>query len=240
MDFRQFRRDPAKVQAACKEGNDGSVIALKKTVIYVPERYVEKQLAVIGAQTFIVGVFAQVVDDAYAVFLGAAMVQVEPTSIATVKFGDETYLELSFDPGARVIVTQEVVQDKILTYRMYDEFISKGHAPWFLSYDDKIQVLFTSDELAGVKLMENHAMLELNAAATCRDPADINRYYRHGITDFHYVDTKAPINIPLMSVAYGTTNTVSRLMGSYWDQGVDSALVNPSSEVENIERLLRS
>lgn len=241
MHASQFTRDPEKVRQACAVGDDGSVVALKPSKIYIPERFVEKQLAVIGAQNHIVGVFAHVVDDKYyAVFLGVAMVAVEPTAISTVKFDDDSYLELSFDPGARILVSQEVVKDKILTYRIYDEMISKGHMPWYLGYDDRIQLLYTADALSGMGMLSNHAMLELNAAAISRDPANINTYYRHAVKSYADMEAHPPSTIPLMSVSYGTTNTVSRLMGSYFEQGVNSALVNPSTKVENIERLLRS
>lgn len=241
MDARHLKRDPDKVRAACTVGQDGSVVALKPTKIYFPERFIEKQLATIGAQNYVVGLFAHVVEDQYyAVFLGAAMVHVEPTSIATVKFGDDSYLEMSFDPGARILTSQETVQDRLLTYRMYDEVISKGHAPWYLNYDDCIRLLYTADSLAGVGMLRNHAMLELNAAAICRDPKNINRYYRHAVQSYDDVAAHQPTIIPLMSVSYGTTNTVSRIMGSYLEQGIASSLVNPSTKVENIERLLRT
>lgn len=241
MDYRHFKRNPNKVRAACKVGSDGSVIATRPSKLYFPERFLEKQLAVIGAQNYVVGIFAHVVDDTYfATFLGAAMVHVEPTAIATVKFGDDTYLELGFDPGARILVNQEVVQDGMLTYRIYDEIISKGHTPWYMSYDDLIKLLFTANDLAGVNLLANHAMLELNAAAVSRNAANMNQYYRHFIKSYEDILAHPPATIPLMSVSYGTTNTVSRIMGSYWEQGINSALVNPATKVENIERLLRT
>ncbi len=239
MDYRQFVRDPETVKAACAEGADGSIVALKPSRIYIPERFIEKELAVIGTDNYIVGIFALVVGNAYAVFLGVAMMHVEPTTIATVKFGEDSYLELSFDPGSRILVSQEVVQDKLLTYKVYDEVISKGHSPWYLDYDDRVMLLYSADALAGVNMLSNHAMLELNAAATSRDPKNINRYYRHAVTKYTDLRDLQPTTIPLMSVSYGTTNTVSRIMGSYWDQGIASALVNPSTKVENIERLLR-
>lgn len=240
METIPFVRNAEKVKAACKEGNDGSIIAVKPTKIYVPERFVEKQLVIVGAETFIVGIFAQVVEDKYyAVFLGAAMFHVEPTSIATVKFNGDSYLELSFDPGARILVSQEVVQDRLITYRIYDEIISKGHMPWYMGYDDRIQLLFTADRLAGVGMLANHAMLELNAAAISRAPANINQYFRHAVENYEEVDHQLPTTIPLMSVSHGTTNTVSRIMGSYLEQGLNSSLINPSTQVQNIERLLR-
>jgi len=241
MDAIPFVRDAAKVKAACHEGNDGSIIALKPVKMILPERFVEKQLAIVGADTYVVGIVALVVDDKYyAVFLGTAMFHVEPTTIATVKYHGDSYLELSFDPGARILVTQEVVQDNLITYRIYDEIISKGHMPWYMNYDDRIQLLFTANKLAGMEMLSNHAMLELNAAAISRDPTNINRFYRHAIDSYDDLIKKPPITIPLMSVSYGTTNTTSRIMGSYFEQGLNSSLVNPSTQVENIERLLRS
>jgi hypothetical protein len=241
MDTTHFVRDPERVRKACREANDGSVVAVKPTKIVIPERFIEKQLAEIGAETYIVGIWAQVVEDKYfAVFLGTAMFHVEPTSIATVKYDGDSYLELSFDPGARILVSQEVVQDRLITYRIYDEVISKGHMPWYLGYDDRIRLLFTADKLAGVGMLSNHAMLELNAAAISRDPDNIARYYRHFVQDFKDLEQHPPLTIPLMSVSYGTTNTTSRLLGSYFEQGLNSSLVNPSTQVENIERLLRA
>lgn len=241
MTTHRYKRDPEKVRQACAVGADGSVTALKPTKIMIPERFVENGLAVIGAQNQIAGVFAHIVDDTYyAVFLGVAMVTVEPTAISTVKYDDDSYLELAFDPGSRVIVSQEVVMDKMLSYRLYDEMISKGRMPWYMGYDDRVRLLYTADALSGMPLLSNHAMLELNAAAISRDPANVNTYYRHAVKSYADMEAHPPSTIPLMSVSHGTTNTVSRLMGSYFEQGLDSALANPSTKVENIERLLRS
>ena len=45
--------------------------------------------------------------------------------------------------------------------------------------------------------------------------------------------------LPLKSIAYGLSNTTSRLMGNYLNDGMNSALVNPSTQNESIEDLLR-
>lgn len=241
MSPHRYKRDPEKVRQACAVGEDGSVTALKPTKIIIPEQFVENGLAEIGAQVKVAGIFAHIVDDEYyAVFLGITMLTMEPTAITTVKFDDTSYLELAFDPGARIVTTREVVMDKMLCYRVYDEMISKGHMPWYLSYDDRVSLLFTADALSGMPLLSNHAMLELNAAAISRDPKNINSYYRHAVKSYADMEAHPPTTVALMSVSYGTTNTVSRLMGSYFEQGTDSALANPSTKVENIERLLRS
>lgn len=241
MDYAVLVRNAKAVKAACKEGNDGSIVTTRKATIVIPERFLDKQLATIGRHLYVVGVFAHVVDDKYyANFLAPTMVELGQANVSTVKFDETSYLEFSYDPGQLLLKTQECVMDKLIVYRIYDEVYSKGHVPWYLNYDDKIKLLFASDRVAGSNIMSNHAMLELNAAATTRDPKDIATFFRQVVKSYEEVEHAHPIHIPLMSVTHGTTNAVSRLMGSYWDQGITAELVNPSTKVENIERLLRS
>jgi hypothetical protein len=236
-----LKRDVARVKASYKQGNDGSIIATKPTKLIFPERFLEKSLAEIGVRSYVAGCFAHVVEDeVYAVVLAVAMIEVKPSSIATIKIEGDSYIEMSFEPGDRLIVQQEAIQDKFMAFHMYNEIISKGHVPWYLHYDDRIKLLFTANKLAGMDLLSNHGVLELNAAAISRDPKDINRFYRHAVESYAQADKDTPISISLMSVSYGTTNATSRLMGAYWEQGLNSELANPSTQVENVERLLRT
>jgi len=241
LNIHGLTRDAEAVKAACKEGTNGSIVALKPSKLIFPERFLEKNLATIGLRSYVVGCFAHVVEDRhYAVFLATAMVEVKPSAIATIKIDGDSYVEMGFEPGDTLLVAQEAIEDKLLTYQIYNELISKGHMPWYMHYDDRIKLLFTANALAGVNLLSNHAMLELNAAAISRDPKDINRFYRHAVESYAQADRDTPISISLMNVSYGTTNAASRLMGAYWEQGLNSELANPSTQVENVERLLRT
>lgn len=241
LNIHSLVRDAEKVKAACREGNDRSVIVTKPSKIIFPERFIEKGLAEIGVRSYVVGCFAHVVEDThYAVFLAVAKVEVKPSSIATIKIDGDAYVEMSFEPGDALIVTQEVVEDKFMAFHVYNELISKGHMPWYMHYDDRVKLLFTANALAGMELLSNHVVLELNAAAISRDPKDINQFYRHTVASYAQADKDTPIAISLMNVSYGTTNATSRLMGAYWEQGLNSELANPSTEVQNVERLLRT
>jgi hypothetical protein len=51
--------------------------------------------------------------------------------------------------------------------------------------------------------------------------------------------TKPPTFIPFRSPIYGATNTTAKLIGAYFDDSINSALVNPSEKVEGVESLLR-
>lgn len=241
MDYQRWTRDASKVHASLYEGKDGSILTLKKAAIYVPERYAEKQLASIGAEVYILGIFALVMEDKYyAVSNALAKVRLKNPTIATVKFDGDNYLEFTFEPGSVVIADKELVKDDILAYHVFEEFITKGRVPWFMDYQRDLVGLFDTAELhAGVRLGNNHVVLEIIAAAITRSAKDPTAYYRHLIHKASDLKTIAPATIPLRSVSYGATNTTSKLVGSYFGEGLTSALVNPADKVETIETILR-
>jgi hypothetical protein len=234
MDWKAFKRNPAKVRSAVQVQPDKSVVALRGVRIYVPERYLEKELADISSETYIVGIYAMVTDDGfYAVSRINAMMRICPTAINTVKFDQDSYLEFLFEPGSVVLATTDLVASETLVYQIFDEFVAKGKLPWFLDYDDRARLFESADKHAGVNLGKSHAILAMITAATTRQQDDRARYYRHNLAN------SIPVTIPLRSITYGTTNTTSKLVGAQWGDAVDSALVTPAEKVEKVEELLR-
>lgn len=240
MDWSRWKREPSKVHAALTELPDGSVVTSKRCAIYIPKRFEEKQLAVIGAETYIVGIFAIVIDDkSYGVSTANAMMRIHPSIISTVKFGEDSYLEFAFEPGSVVIGNTSLIKSDILVYKIFDEIIAKGHIPWYVEYEDLAKLFDSADHHAGVNLGRSHSILEMFAAAIARDSVDRSKYYRHTVRGQDDIVTRPPTIIPLRSVTYGATNTTAKLLGSYWADGLTSALVNPSEKTERIEELLR-
>lgn len=240
MDTSRFVRDPSKVHAALRVMDDKSVVTSRGVKIYVPERYVEKDMADIGSETYIVGIFAIVVDDKYyGVSTANAMMRIKPTTISTVKFDQDTYLEFAFEPGSIVIATTKLIRSDTLVYYIFDEFIAKGRIPWFLGYEDLAKLFDSADHHAGVPLAAHHSILEMFAAAIARVNTNRAKYYRHQVEKQTDSIEKPPAFIPLRSITYGATNTTAKLTGSYFSEGLNSALANPSERHEQIEDLLR-
>lgn len=241
MDPSVWKRDASKVRPALAVQADGSVVATRPVKIYVPERFVEKGLGEIGSETFILGVFAIVVDDKYyAVNKVTALVRIKPTTTSTVKFDGTSYLEFFFEPGSVVIATTSLVMSDTLVYHIFNFFLSNGAVPWYLSYEDVATLFLTADRHAGVRLIKNHSILEMFAAAIARNPANRTVYYRHMLEDGAESPTQQPAWIALRNISLGATNTTARLQGSYWADGLTSALANPSTKLERVEQLLRS
>ena len=238
MDIASLTRDASKVAAAFKVTGE-QVVALKEIRILIPERYTEKGLAKIGKETHLVGIYAMVVGQHYAVSRINAMMQFNPSVINTIKIRGDNYLELIFDPGSVVLATNRLVVNDNIAYLIFDEFISKGHIPWFIGYDDLARLFETSDKHAGLKLGSRHVVLGMIAASITRAKSDRTMYYRHAIANVKDPSTVPFAHIKLRSISHGTTNTTSRLVGSFWNDGLTSALVNPAEKTEQIEELLR-
>lgn len=240
MNPRNLVRDPARVHACLKELPDGRLVTTKGVKIYVPTRFAERGLAQIGIETHIVGIYAITVEDKYyGVSLVNAMQRIQPTSTVKVVLDDDEYYEFSFAPGATVVSSVQLVRTDTLVYKIYDEIIAKGRVPWYLGYPELAKLFDTAQYHAGANIGQNHEVTELIVSMIARDPKNRARYYRQVVQSPADVVKTPPVFIPLRSVTYAATNTTNKLAGSYFKEGLVSALVTPAERVERIEELLR-
>lgn len=240
MDPKVLVRDASKVHACLFENSKGELYASKACKIITPVRYGERKLASITNEIRIVSIFAIVVEDKfYAVSKVLAMMQITPTSTNVIKVNGDEYYEFYFEKGSMVCPNLNLVKDDQLAYKVYDEIIAKGNVPWYFSYEDLGKLFTTAKEHANIHLAANNVPLEMIAASISRNPKDRRTYYRHAFKNATEMSKVQPDYIPLRSVIYGATNTTAKLMGAYFDDGLMSALVNPSDRVEGVEQLLR-
>lgn len=240
MDTTALVRDASKVHAALKELPDGSVVALEPVKIYSPHKYLEKNLVTVGMETYILGIYGITVKDKYlGVSLINAMIQIEPTNTNKIKINGEDYFEFVFDAGAVVFKSTTLVRIDTLVYRIYDEFISKGSIPWYMSYEDLGHIFDSAKKFANANIGSNPEVTQLIASIIVKDPNNRSKYYRTAVKTQEDLKNIPPLFVPLKSVSYSATNTTSKLSGAYFNEGVTSALLNPSDRVERIESLLR-
>lgn len=241
MSTSKFIRQAQAVTSTLRETPDGRLITLKGCKVYIPGRYLEKNLAQIGAEKYICGICAIVVDDKYyGVLMVNAMIGIEPTVTNHVEFDGDEYFEFVFDPGAVLINNLNLVQTDTIPYRIYDEYLSNGRVPWYVGMEDLADVYGTAKEHADANVGTEHAITELIVSLIARDPQDRSQRYRHTIKDKRELITRPPVYVPLASVHYSATNTVNKLAGNYFSEGVRSAIIAPASRVEDIENLLKA
>jgi hypothetical protein len=241
MDPKKLVHDAFKVKSHLRETSDEKLVAVKPVKIYIPSRFAERNLASVGIETHICGIAGLVVEDRYyALFLVNAMMRIEPTSTLKIMVGDEEYYEFSFEAGATVLPSVQLVKTDTLVFRIYDEFIAKGRVPWYMGYDELGKLFDTAKTFAGANIGQNHEVTELLVSMIARDPEDRTKYYRQTVKSLGDLVSRPPTIIPLRSVQYSATNTVNKLAGSYWNDALTSALVSPGERTERIEALLRT
>lgn len=240
MNPKELVRDAERIHGCLKELEDSRLVTTTGCTIYIPSRFAERDLAEIGIETHICGVYAIVVEDKYyGVSLVNAMMRIEPSSTLKIDIDGTEYFKFDFEPGSTVVSSTKLVKTDTLVYKIYDEIFSKGRVPWYVSYVDMGRLFDTAKKHAGANIGTNQEVTELLASMVARDPKDRHVYYRRIFKKAEDLVLNPPAFIPLRSVAYAATNTTNRLAGSYFDEGLTSALVNPTDRVERIESLLR-
>lgn len=236
MDFSQLTRNAAQVQTALQELPDGRVVALREVKIYVPERYTERDMAYVGVENYILGIYAISVEDKfYGVSLINAMIGIDPSTMNRIKYKDVGYLEFVFNPGSTVFKSLDLVKTDKMAYKIYDEFFSSGKTPWYLGYEELGKIFNTARYHAGANVGSNREVTQIFASIVARDPNDRTKYYRQTVKSLSDLRAHPPVIVPLKSVEYAATNTLNKLGGSYFDTGVVSALNDPTDRVERIE-----
>lgn len=241
MDFLSLKRDPSKVKSDLVTRADQSVVTKSGCKIYFPVRFVERFLAQIGIDNLCIGLFIIVTEDQfYSLVSVNAMIGLKPSSFNKTIHDDVEYHELVFDPGSVVITSLDLVQNDTVLYRLYDELFSKGKVPWYVGYEDLGNIYDTARRFAGAGVGESPEVVQLLTSLITRNKNNRNQYYRSVITSRKDLVENPPVYIPLRSVFYAATNTTNKLAGSYFADGVTSALLTPSDRVESIERLLKA
>lgn len=232
-------RSPEKVKSTLIEDGD-QLITKTGCKIYIPTRWTDKHLAIVGKETRVISVFPIVIDDKYySVSSAVASMPLTPSRTSIVTIGEEECYEFLFDKGAVICPNINLVRVSTMAYYLYDEIIAKAHVPWFLDYADVLRLLYTTRMHADIVLAANNVPMELLAATIARQSKDVTKYYRHVAVNDKVMMVNKPSYVPLGNVLVGATNTTAKLMGNYLDDGITSALINPTTQIDPVETLFR-
>lgn len=239
MPFSTLVRDKDKILNAIAELPDGSLIAKEPMEIILPCRYEEAMLTHITQDVYTLGIFALKVGNHYAVNNIPARIRLHPVEIDKVKYKDNDYYVLSFEKGSTITDNINVVKENTLGYYIYNYFIALGKIPWFMSAMDVLGLFDRMLEYTNVNYGASIMIPEMICSMIMRDQNDIQQYWRQSINRVDELYSNIPDYIPLRNVPFGARNTTAKLMGAYFNEGINSALLYPSETTESVEALLR-
>jgi hypothetical protein len=231
----KIKRNADKVQESLKEITFGEKIKLTtkaRAYLYIPYRFVTAGLAYIEDRIQVISQYALVVGDSYTVANVPALVEIKPDSRKRVKIGDEEYLEFFFDQNAVVLEDTRLFQQSSQVYNIFNEEIAKGNVPLYFSDVDLLFCLDLADSFANLKLGKNNVSLEMIISSITRSSNDPTQYHRLNPDGGYQF-------IALRNNQLGATNTLAKMMGSYYEPGITSSLSRSSDKLEDIERLMR-
>ena len=234
-------RDAAYVKSFIKELPTGQLFTTQPCRIQIPTRYKDREIAHIGLENYIYGIFALIAENnRYAVSSVTALMKINPAKTIQVLVNEVPYYEFHFEANSIIVETTDLVKKDILIYNVLDEFFFRGKIPWFLGYEDVAKIFDTADAFAGSRVAENQETIEFITSIIAKDPNDRLKYYRTAVETYNDLLTKPPKFVPMLSVFYSVTNTLNKLAGRDYNDGVVSALVTPTEEVQRIEQLVRA
>lgn len=237
----KYRRDAKTALSYLHENEAGQVLTKKACKIQVPVRFSEVGLGEIGINTFAYGFFPIIFDDStYAVINVCALISLDPYKLTVVTIDEIDYHEFHFDPGNVVIKTTDLIKKETLMYNVFDEFIFKGKLPWYAEYSDVGKLFDTAKYHAGSNVSQNLEVIEFVASMISRSNQDRTKYIRSVAESYSDTALGKVDFVPLKSVFYSVNSTLNKLAGSYFNDGVTSALVNQSVKTERIESIIRA
>ena len=238
MDVTKLIYDPVRVKQTLKK-RDGKVLASTPVKIMIPARYQLTRMASMGADVFIVGIFAIVLEDTYyAKSMVPAMIQIRPIKTTKEKVLGDDYLIFWFETGSEVIANTTLVKNDILSYHIFTEIIAKANTPWQMNYEEHSRVLEQSKKYSGPSLGDMVDVFSTLTAILSRSRDDRNVQYRSTLLNYEQMANDPPAFIPIRSIQYAINSTLTRLGGSHFGEGIISSLNNPTEKLEPLEALV--
>ena len=164
----------------------------------------------------------------------AAVITIAPSEVYDETIDDEAYLVAVLKKNDVFLTTCDFIQNDKLGYILWNEFISSGKLPAYITYDNIHDLFVKIAKTTGISFGVNHAIFEMIYAESFRSQKDILTRYRN--TDMK----EEPIFIGLHDVAAGPNATIDRILGSYDKEGLTAALVNKSEQGSDLEIQLRA
>lgn len=213
---------------------DNKLYTKKKTIIEFPKQYGDKDLLTMEDNIFLFGVFAIIIDDKYSVSTIPTIIKTTPLVITEVVKDDEAeYIQFCYGKDAVIIENLDSIRNDILSYNVFELFYISGKIPWFLEYRDLVKLLDNMPRYADSGIGASFIANEVICSFLTRIKNDKTKFYR--------LDTTKPYTyVDLFNVYYSAISTLNKVAGSYFTEGLTSALVNKEKKPTRLENLVRS
>jgi len=221
-----------------KVGN--SIIAKTDITVMFPARYINKEMAFMGNSVKVISIVC-IIDKSnnkYAILNAPCMIELTPYMTNEVDVDGVEHILLEFNKNDIFMPDVKIIKDDGLIYSIFDEFLIQGNVPWYMKYDDMSDVFKLADKYAGTKIGNNPMSMEIISSIIARDSEDKTVFFRKLAKDFSAMKKTVPSFVALMDIYYTFTSTLSKISGSYFKEGITSAIVNPEKSSNTVSEMI--
>ena len=202
--------------------------------VYIPKLYENYGLCEISNVTQTLGIFEVEINDTIRKgYVLPAIITMDPSDVSFVTLDDIPYNVLHFENGDIFITSTSYIKSSYILGVLFKEYIELGHIPKFIKYDKAATLFDTILQTTGVKLDLNPTTFEMILAFIHRTRDNLLQQYRY--SNF----TTNPVVIPLRNISFGPESTTAKIVGSYMEDGLNSAIVNQAEKHSDLEDFLR-
>lgn len=239
MKVDHLKKDPDRIKQSLSVKND-IMVSTADIKIMIPKHYTKQKMASITTDVYIVGVFAYVLEDKYyGTSIAPTMMRITPDTTQTVKVDGVEYFLFGFSKGSVICPNINLIKRTAILYNLWNEFISNGRIPWYFDYENLAKLFSLSGYYTGSALGANNVVHEMIIAVLTKNADNTKESYRYALKSKKDLDNVRPLVVKTLDVSKGASNTTAKIIGGYFDEGINSALINPSKRKEPIEDLLR-
>lgn len=227
-------RDPSILKKFSHAGPGAPVIFTgDKCVVTILKKFENYDCLSVAENVTTIGVFDMEVDGIQSGMCLIGRITMEPSDVRVISVDNVNYVQLTFYKGDVFMKTSKVVVEDKLAFYVWIEYIKYSNSLKAMSYEDQSAIFDKMRQTAGMTFPCDHSVYEAIFAHLSRAQNDFTIPYRN-------TDMKGEFRrIKLSDVAHASRSTSSRIIGSYFKEGLNAALDNPNKTNSVIEDLLR-
>ena len=220
------------------EYKNGSIFVKKDTTIEVPSYFRDKNLYIAGKEGVIrvMGSYAVIQGNDYSISEAPCFISLTPEKETTVLRNDVEYIELFFPKGSMMIKELKSIHEKIPYVDLFVKYMLDGKIPWYLDYEDVVELFLKGSQYAGLLLESRPETLELLHSLGARAKGTDTLIRETSIKNPKRKDIDT---IAVSNVAFGAATTITKITGSYQSAGLDRSLVTKTTKLSATEKILR-
>lgn len=237
MDVTQLPRNPEKIHSVYTELPDGSLVANRPFLVYLPKRFTENDMAEVTDVVRTAAVLGIVIPgECYAPLTALMDITLCPSAIHETTIDGTRYLVLEFDEGDTFIENLNVPKEPNQPYFYYMEFVIYAKIPWYVDKDTLTSLFDYASQDLGKKVGETPQIMRVLMSMMFRDPDNLDRAYRNSQA---MLDGRPPVIVGLNNSSMLIDGTFSKLLGGYLADNMLSAIINQDDKVTDLDKMIK-